>query len=399
VGLYTRQSLYVLLWLFVGSIVVASVGDLDGGDAAVLVAGGVAVTGAAFAALLHMLPRYPAVTVPRERLAALCVAGVAYLAVAWPTLDVEGRGAAVSIVVAGFTVVLALLPSLRISYGVVLAAGLLALASGGHVINFAAGALVSAFIVFTVRASVWMLGIVQELDEAARVKAELAVVEERLRFSRDVHDVLGRRLSTIAVQAELAATLAERGDERAAERMLEVRGVAHEALREARELARGYRSTDFLNELEGARSLLRSAGIEVVLSVDAVPRGWHEAAAWVVRESVTNVLRHSSARTVQITWADGCLQVANDGVGAMAGRDDGAGAARVDGASDGSGLRPAPVDGAGDGSGLRGLGERLAPLGASLRHAGPEGADGWRVVAELPGSGPLSATSLERAPA
>ena len=71
------------------------------------------------------------------------------------------------------------------------------------------------------------------------------MAEERLRFSRDVHDVLGRRLSTIAVQAELAATLAARGDERAAERMLEVRAVAHDALREARELARGYRATDF----------------------------------------------------------------------------------------------------------------------------------------------------------
>ena len=156
-----------------------------------------------------------------------------------------------------------------------------------------------------VRASLWLLGIVQDLDDASHAKAQLAVVEERLRFSRDVHDVLGRRLSTIAVQAELAATLAARGDERAAERMLEVRGVAHEALREARELARGYRATDFLNELDGARSLLRSAGIEVRAGVDTMPRAWHEAAGWVVRESVTNVLRHSSASVVEISYADG----------------------------------------------------------------------------------------------
>ena len=95
--------------------------------------------------------------------------------------------------------------------------------------------------------------------------------------------------------------------------MLEVRAVAHEALREARELARGYRATDFLKELEGARSLLRSAGIEVRLSVDAMPRAWHEAAGWVVRESVTNVLRHSSASVVEIAFADGRLRVDNDG--------------------------------------------------------------------------------------
>ena len=129
--------------------------------------------------------------------------------------------------------------------------------------------LVAASAAFSGRASMWLYGIVRELDEANDAQARLAVAEERLRFSRDVHDILGRRLSTIAVQAELAATLSARGDERAAERMLEVRGVAHEALREARELARGYRPTDLHKELEGARSLLRSAGIDVQLDVDS----------------------------------------------------------------------------------------------------------------------------------
>ena len=93
-----------------------------------------------------------------------------------------------------------------------------------------------------------------------RTQAALAVAEERLRFSRDVHDVMGRRLSTIAVQAELAATLATRGDERAPEQILQVRETAHEALREARELARGYRPLDLAAEVDGAVSLLRSAG-------------------------------------------------------------------------------------------------------------------------------------------
>ena len=217
----------------------------------------------------------------------------------------------------------------------------------------------------------WLLGIVNDLEEASHAKAQLAVVEERLRFSRDVHDVLGRRLSTIAVQSELAATLAARGDERAAERMLEVRAVAHEALREARELARGYRATDFLKELDGARSLLRSAGIEVRLSVDAMPRAWHEAAGWVVRESVTNVLRHSNASLVEIAYADGA-------------------------AAGGQRRRPAERL-ADDGSGLRGLRERLAPLGASL-DARPDGDGRWLVVAGLPGSGPLSANQTKGSP-
>ena len=151
------------------------------------------------------------------------------------------------------------------------------------------------------------------------------------------------------------------GEIRAADRMLEVRSIAHTALREARELARGYRSTDFAQEVEGARSLLSSAGIEVQVDVAAMPRAWHEAAGWIVRESVTNVLRHSSAAAVEIAYADGRLRIANDG------------ARSGDGA---------------DGTGLRGLRERLAPLGASLDAR----ADGerWTVVAELPGAGPLS---------
>ncbi len=217
----------------------------------------------------------------------------------------------------------------------------------------------------TGRVSIWIFGIVTELDDARQAQSQLAIANERLRFSRDVHDVLGRRLSTIAVQADLAATLAARGDERASDRMLEVRSVAHEALREARELAHGYRSTDFVKELDGARSLLRSAGIEARLSVDTMPRAWHEAAGWVVRESVTNVLRHSSASVVEFAYADGQLRIENDG---------------------------AHPNGSGDGFGLRGLRERLLPLGGSLA-AYPHDDDRWAVVAQLPGAGPLSATN------
>ena len=68
------------------------------------------------------------------------------------------------------------------------------------------------FIGFTVHISLWMLEVVRRLDRTRDTEAALAVAEERLRFSRDVHDVLGRHLSTIAVRAELAAALARRGD-------------------------------------------------------------------------------------------------------------------------------------------------------------------------------------------
>jgi len=362
VGLYTRQSLYLLLWGFNAFVLLAATADVDGTAEAIgLFGGGLVVTALAFVGLIEAFRVYPA-AVGWPRLAALLVACAVYvgLAMEW---DGTVRGAALMTVAASLSLVLSLRPGDMVVATLIVGSALLFGISGGEPLSFLAGLVTAGVFVFTVRASMWLLSIVTELDEAGRAKAQLAVVEERLRFSRDVHDVLGRRLSTIAVQAELAATLAARGDERAADRMLEVRGVAHEALREARELARGYRSTDFTSELEGARSLLRSAGIDVELDVDAMPRAWQEAAGWVVRESVTNVLRHSRASRVEIAFADEALRVRNDGAG--------------------NGAPP------GDGDGLRGLRERLAPLGATLEAAAEDGH--WLVAARLPGAGPLSA--------
>lgn len=374
VGLYTRQSLYFVLWTFSGGILLSAAVELDGDAAglAVLLGGGLAVTALGHATMQALLARHPTLRpLPRGLIAALLAAVGAYAVAAALVLEGPPHGSAVTVAVASVVLSVGLLPDPRLSVAIVVGSALLVGVSGGALVNFGAGLLLGAALMFTARASMWVYGIVTELDTARQAQAQLAVVEERLRFSRDVHDVLGRRLSTIAVQAELAATLAARGDERAAERMLEVRGVAHEALREARELARGYRSTDVEQELEGARSLLRSAGIDVRLDVGAVPRAWHEAAGWVVRESVTNVLRHSRAGLVEITYAGGELRIVNDGAGGAAA--------------------------AADGSGLRGLRERLAPLGASLT-AGPDGGDRWAVAARLPGTGPLSATGEQAGP-
>ncbi len=198
---------------------------------------------------------------------------------------------------------------------------------------------------------------VTELDRARATEAALAVAEERLRFSRDVHDVLGRRLSTIAVQAELAATLTTRGDERGPEQMLLVRETAHEALREARELARGYRPLDLDTEVDGAVSLLRSAGVSASADLADLPEAWHEPMARVIREAVTNVLRHSSATRVEMRYADGAVVIRNDG------------------------LTTSPRPRLDEGSGLAGLAEHLAPLGAVLT-AEPDGED-FVVRAEL----------------
>ncbi|WP_246401611.1 sensor histidine kinase [Jiangella mangrovi] len=216
------------------------------------------------------------------------------------------------------------------------------------------------------RASVWMLGIVFELDRSRQVQADLAVAEERLRFARDLHDILGRNLSVIAVKSELAAALARRGRDESAEEMMAVRDIAQESLREVREVVRGYREVDLTTELAGARSVLRSAGVStrVIGEVGGLPGDVQAVLGWVAREGTTNVLRHSSATTCVITVArdDGCVTLTMENDGVRGG------------------------SGASGGSGLSGLAERLGELGGSLAADRLDG-DRFRLAARVPSSG------------
>jgi two-component system, NarL family, sensor histidine kinase DesK len=233
------------------------------------------------------------------------------------------------------------------------------------------------FFVLVCRASAWTLRIMWELDGSRTAHARLSVAEERLRFARDLHDVLGRNLSLIAVKSELAGQLARRGDEEAAEHMLEVRRVAHESLREMRAVISGYRTTDLDTELAGARAVLRSAGVSCRIIGDAagLPPDVQAAVGWVVREGTTNVIRHSDATvcTIELTVLDApgtarqvTLRMDNDRVRAL--------------------------DAAPGGTGLLGLGERLAGLGGSITTRRARGGH-FQLEARLPASGTASGTA------
>ncbi|WP_052436972.1 histidine kinase [Georgenia sp. SUBG003] len=222
----------------------------------------------------------------------------------------------------------------------------------------------------TFKLSAWMLGVVWEQERNRTVHARLAVAEERLRFSRDLHDVVGRTFSAIAVKSELAAELARRGQEGAVEQMLEVRELAQDSLRDVRGVVAGYRAADLAAELDGARSVLRSAGVETRVLGDgaALPAPVQEALGWVVREAVTNVVRHADAArcTLDLAVVDATtarLTVRNDGVGR---------AAR-----------------GGSGSGLVGLRERLTAVGGELTTA-REGAT-FTLTAVVPLDGRMTA--------
>ncbi|MFG3496237.1 sensor histidine kinase [Streptomyces sp. NPDC047928] len=268
---------------------------------------------------------------------------------------------------------------------------------------------------FTSGFSGWLLRAVWQLDAARELQGRLAVAEERLRFGRDLHDVLGRNLSVIALKSELAVQLGRRGSvDGAVDQMAEVQRIAQESQREVRDVVRGYREADLPTELEGARGVLTAAGITCTMrdggaagtagtapgaavsrpaagtagsgpaagtagsgpaaDTAVLPARVQSALGWVVREATTNVLRHGDARncTVSVRVADGhaVLEVVNDG----AAPDTGGGTAA--GSGEGRGAT-------GGGSGLAGLRERLAALDGTLE-AGPLSGGRFRVTARIP---------------
>lgn len=216
----------------------------------------------------------------------------------------------------------------------------------------------------------WMLEVVRTLVRSRAAHARLAVAEERLRFSRDLHDVYGRTLSAIALKSELGAELARRGDARAVAEMEAVREMAQEALAQVRGIVRGYREIDPMSELAGARSVLRAAGARVDVegldtALTALDGAGRTACAWVLREATTNILRHSDAALVRIragTDEDRVrLEIRNDGLrdAGSGGRAGGAAIAVAEAA------RPAGDTDVG-GIGLIGLAERLREVGGTL---------------------------------
>jgi two-component system sensor histidine kinase DesK len=204
----------------------------------------------------------------------------------------------------------------------------------------------------------------RELATAREEIARLAVAEERLRFARDLHDLLGHSLSVIVLKSELAGRLMSPAPERASREIEDVERVAREALREVRETVAGYRQPGLAQELDSARSTLTAAGMHVnhVVTAGALPAPLEGTLAWAVREGVTNVIRHSRAETVTIRLfreSDAVhLEMDDDG----------------DGASDGA--NPG-------GSGLRGLRERVEARDGTLQ-AGPRPEGGFRLAVTLP---------------
>lgn len=198
-----------------------------------------------------------------------------------------------------------------------------------------------------------------QLVRAHEQMAELAKVAERERIARDLHDLLGHTLSVVALKAELAGRFFDRDPARARVEIGEVETVAREALQQVREAVAGYRMRGLAAEVDNAQRSLASAGVKLTCMTHPPTLGPAEESvlALILREAITNVLRHARATEVRLEFSDAGdtihLTVADNGRG----------------------------DIRAEGSGLRGMRERVQMLGGSFHL---DSSSGTTITVQLP---------------
>jgi two-component system, NarL family, sensor histidine kinase DesK len=185
----------------------------------------------------------------------------------------------------------------------------------------------------------------RKLKRAQQEVEHLAKVAERERIARDLHDVLGHTLSVIILKSELAGKLISRDPERARAEMKDVETTSRAALADVRNTIRGYRAQSLEAELKQSLTALETAGVSVqahTAEISLTP-AQESVVAMVVREAVTNVVRHAGARNCQVHLSS------SDGTCLLEIRDDGTGGSSI------------------EGNGLRGMRERIEALGGNLQ--------------------------------
>jgi two-component system sensor histidine kinase DesK len=200
---------------------------------------------------------------------------------------------------------------------------------------------------------------IEELREAHAEIEQLAKTAERERIARDLHDVLGHTLSVITLKSELAGKLIERDPLQAKAEIRDVEQTARQALADVRVAIGGYRSKGLAEEIRQARATLETAGVQSQFQSAPMqlPPTQESVLALVLREAVTNVVRHAQARNcrVQLERVNGhCrLEIEDDGRGGLAM----------------------------EGNGLRGMRERIEALGGKLER---DTTRGTRLTIHLP---------------
>ena len=236
----------------------------------------------------------------------------------------------------------------------------------------------------------------EQREQRRQVRAEReqrVADEQRLAIARELHDVLAHSISLINIQAGVALELLDGDPEQARTALTTIKQTSKEALGEVRQVLGTLRTpgrgdaaprtpAPGLDRLGELVAQARTAGLDVALHTTGTPRplpqGVELAAFRIVQEALTNVIRHSSARTARVGLAFGddalTLEIEDPGPLSATG---------------------GPRAG-GSGSGLTGMRERVAALGGSVS-AAPSGT-GFRVHAELPLPGPTRPATVQETP-
>ncbi len=194
--------------------------------------------------------------------------------------------------------------------------------------------------------------------EHQAMAGEMALVAERERVARDVHDVLGHSLTVVTVKAELAERLIDTDPERARAELAQIQSLTREALAEIRATVAGLRVARLVDELASAREALTGAGVTVDLPPDpsVVDPRHRITLAWALREAVTNVVRHSGATRCIVALDEDSLTVTDDGAGLRGRR---------------------------EGNGIRGMRERVTGAGGTVAIEPGSGGIGTSVRVQL----------------
>ena len=383
--------LFAVMWLV---FPIASVVDMLGRDLTpVRLLAFLALTITYAAVYLWLVLRYPfrgGELSPSERRVHLALlATLAALALSLEAAFGSGIPYQFMFVVIAAAVTLPTLPAaLTVVAIMVLTSGIYALRSGLDTLSSSWESAVAPFAIvgFSMIIVNRLVLTVRELRAAREEIARLAVAEERLRFARDLHDLLGHSLSSIALKSELAGRLLPAAPDKAAAEVRDIEGVARNALREVREAVAGYRKHTLDEELAGVRQILESAGItcEIGRNVGMLPNDIDAVLAWTVREGITNVIRHSRATHCEIRLMQKGeeihAEISDDGVGFSSGGN----------------------EAFANGSGLSGLAERVAASGGKFEAKSLSGG-GFSLCVSLPlqdgtdpSARPLSRTRIVR---
>ncbi|MGV0870222.1 sensor histidine kinase [Corynebacterium kalidii] len=200
--------------------------------------------------------------------------------------------------------------------------------------------------------------VTRRYEEKAHLEHQLALARERESIAVDVHDLLGHSLTVVTLKSELASRLVDTDPAAVRSELEQITRLSRTALAEVRSTVTRMRSPDLAGEVEAARRALTTAGIDAVLPDDVSVAGVNtHLYSWVVREGVTNVIRHSHAGRCEVTMSADGVEVVDDGVG-------------WDGAR---------------GNGLAGLDRRVEDAGGTLTLTAGPGGRGTRLSVSMTG--------------